>query len=100
MGTCPSDFTEYRVPIIFQKAPLKALSTRESGKTFATCEGGTLLILVVLLWSYGGLLLCLSFQLSMKGPPGPVGLTGRPGPVVSKGSALGRECIHARCLIA
>uniref|UniRef100_I3MP55 Collagen type V alpha 3 chain n=1 Tax=Ictidomys tridecemlineatus TaxID=43179 RepID=I3MP55_ICTTR len=26
-------------------------------------------------------------QLSMKGPPGPVGLTGRPGPVVSKGSA-------------
>lgn len=25
----------------------------------------------------------------MKGPPGPVGLTGRPGPVVSKGSALG-----------
>lgn len=27
-----------------------------------------------------------SFQLSMKGPPGPVGLTGRPGPVVSKES--------------
>lgn len=26
----------------------------------------------------------------MKGPPGPVGLTGRPGPVVSKGLALGR----------
>lgn len=33
----------------------------------------------------GELRLCcpLSFQLSMKGPPGPVGLTGRPGPVVS-----------------
>lgn len=31
-----------------------------------------------------------SFQLSMKGPPGPVGLTGRPGPVVSKESVWRR----------
>ena len=36
----------------------------------------------------------LSLQLSMKGPPGPVGLTGRPGPMVSKEAAWKRRHIR------